>query len=169
MLGKVADRLTERWRLLVLLGWVAMAAWLIFERWNNIRWFALGDTDDNLRMAQVRALIAGQDWFDLRQYKLNPPFGADIHWSRLVDLPFAGLILLFRPLVGGAEAELASTGLPAEQARHYASRMAAGGAAGPAIGWYRAMPFQARDRVGTLNGLTPDIGANYDDPEELLR
>jgi hypothetical protein len=33
-------------------------------------------------MMQVRALIKGQDWFDLRQYRLNPPFGADIHWSR---------------------------------------------------------------------------------------
>src|SRR3546814_19239421 len=26
-----------------------------------------------------------------------PPGGADIHWSRLVDLPLAGLILLFQP------------------------------------------------------------------------
>ena len=50
-------------------------------------------------------MLAGQDWFDLRQYRLNPPFGADIHWSRLVDLPLAGLILLLRPLVGGADAE----------------------------------------------------------------
>jgi hypothetical protein len=48
------------------------------------------DTDDNLRMMQVRDLMRGQDWYDLRQYRLNPPFGADIHWSRLVDLPIAG-------------------------------------------------------------------------------
>ena len=26
-------------------------------------------------------------------YRMNPPFGANIHWSRLVDLPIAGLIL----------------------------------------------------------------------------
>jgi hypothetical protein len=57
-----------------------------------------------MRMMQVRALLNGQGWFDLRQYRLNPPFGANIHWSRLVDLPIAGLILLFRPLAGaGAE------------------------------------------------------------------
>ena len=31
--------------------------------------------------------------------------GANIHWSRLVDLPLAGLILLVKPLVGGADAE----------------------------------------------------------------
>src|SRR3546814_20040747 len=28
-----------------------------------------------------------------------PPEGADIHWSRLVDLPLAGLILLFKPFL----------------------------------------------------------------------
>ena len=58
-------------------------------------------------MMQVRALLHGQDWFDLRQYRLNPPFGANIHWSRLVDLPLAGLILLLRPFArrrrGGAD------------------------------------------------------------------
>jgi len=53
----------------------------------------------------VRALLAGQNWFDLRQYRLNPPFGANIHWSRLVDLPIAGIILALRPIVGGPDAE----------------------------------------------------------------
>jgi hypothetical protein len=36
---------------------------------------------------------------------MNPPFGANIHWSRLVDLPIAGLILTLRPFLGGAGAE----------------------------------------------------------------
>src|SRR3954447_13495280 len=36
---------------------------------------------------------------------MNPPYGANIHWSRLVDLPIAGLILLLRPVFGGAAAE----------------------------------------------------------------
>ena len=52
-------------------------------------------------MMQVRALLDGQGWYDLRQYRLNPPAGADIHWSRLVDLPIAGLKLLLTPFVGG--------------------------------------------------------------------
>ena len=78
----------------------------MFNRWGQIRGFALGDTDDNLRMAQVRALLGGQDWFDLVQHRLDPAHGgANIHWSRLVDLPLAGLILVLRPFVGGADAE----------------------------------------------------------------
>ena len=51
---------------------------------------------------QVRGLLHGQGWFDLRQHRLNPPLGASIHWSRLVDLPIAGLILGLRPFLGGS-------------------------------------------------------------------
>ena len=58
-----------------------------------------------MRISQVRALLAGQDWFDLRQYKMNWPEGANIHWSRLVDLPLAGLILLGRLFLNGPQAE----------------------------------------------------------------
>ncbi|MGQ0558742.1 MAG: AcrB/AcrD/AcrF family protein [Sphingosinicella sp.] len=96
----------RHWRPLVLLGWAAVALFMIFERWNAIRGFALGDTDDNMRMMQVRALLDGQGWYDLRQYRLNPPFGADIHWTRLVDLPVAALKLTLTPLAGGRTAEL---------------------------------------------------------------
>jgi hypothetical protein len=62
-------------------------------------------------MMQVRGLLHGQGWFDLRQYRMNPPYGANIHWSRLVDLPIAGLILLLRPLIGGAPAERWAAGV----------------------------------------------------------
>ncbi len=80
-------------------------AWLIYARWNYINGFVLTDTDDNMRISQVRALLAGQDWFDLRQYKMNWPEGANMHWSRLVDLPLAALILLGRLFMGGPQAE----------------------------------------------------------------
>jgi hypothetical protein len=101
-LGKFLDR---RWRLLILLVWLLFAAWLIYARWNYIAGFVLTDTDDNMRMSQVRALLAGQDWFDLRQYKMNWPDGANIHWSRLVDVPLAGLVLIGRLFLSGPRAE----------------------------------------------------------------
>ena len=100
--GNLLDR---HWKSIVVASWLIFCAIFIYQRWAGIHGFALGDTDDNLRMSQVRALLAGQDWFDLRQYRLNPPDGANVHWSRLVDLPIAGLILLLRPFVGGADAE----------------------------------------------------------------
>lgn len=96
----------RHWRLLVLMFWIGYVVYAIFNRWAAIRGFALGDTDDNLRLAQVRALLRGQDWFDLTQHRFDPAHGgANIHWSRLVDLPIAGLMLALRPLLGGAEAE----------------------------------------------------------------
>lgn len=58
------------------------------------------DTDDAMRLTVVRDLLAGQDWFDPAQHRLNTPYGAEMHWSRLIDLPVAGLILLLRPLAG---------------------------------------------------------------------
>jgi hypothetical protein len=102
------DGLEKHWRWWLLLFWLLVSALLVYTRWNAIIGFGLGDTDDNMRIMQVRALLAGQDWYDLRQYRLDPPFGADIHWSRLVDLPIAGLKLLLTPLLGGPSAEKAA-------------------------------------------------------------
>jgi hypothetical protein len=106
--GLGTERFEAHWRLWVLLFWAAAAVLLLYARWRYIGWFALSDTDDNLRMSQVRALIEGQGWFDLRQYRLDPPYGASVHWSRLVDLPIAGIKLALTPFLGGAAAERAA-------------------------------------------------------------
>ena len=101
-----AVALIERhWRWVVLIAWLAICVLWIVEKWTSIRFFFLPDTDDNMRIMQVRALLHGQGWFDLRNYRMNPPWGANIHWSRLVDLPLAGLILGLRPFLGGPGAE----------------------------------------------------------------
>ncbi|HWJ59879.1 MAG TPA: AcrB/AcrD/AcrF family protein [Sphingomicrobium sp.] len=102
----IAVELIERhWKWVVVLVWLGFATYFIAERWTAIHAFALGDTDDNMRIMQVRALLHGQGWYDLRQYRLDPPWGANIHWSRLVDLPIAALILGLKPFLGGAAAE----------------------------------------------------------------
>jgi hypothetical protein len=105
------EGLERRWRWWVLLFWLGTSAFLLWTRWAQINAFALGDTDDNMRIMQARGLIAGQGWFDLRQHRLNPPYGADIHWSRLVDLPIVGIKLALAPLVGGPVAEKAAVAL----------------------------------------------------------
>jgi hypothetical protein len=63
-------------------------------------------TDDAMRLVEVRDLIGGQGWFELFQYRMDPPGGTSMHWSRLIDAPLAALILLLKPLLGmhGAEA-----------------------------------------------------------------
>jgi hypothetical protein len=96
---------TRHWFWMVLAAWLLISAYFIYGRWAQIYWFSLGDTDDNMRLMQVRAWLSGQGWYDLRQYRLNPPEGADIHWSRLVDLPLAAIITLLKPFIGGPKAE----------------------------------------------------------------
>jgi hypothetical protein len=53
------------------------------------------DTDDATRMVQIRDLLAGQGLFDLTQYRLLPPAGMPMHWTRLADMPTAGLVWAF--------------------------------------------------------------------------
>jgi hypothetical protein len=105
VIDKCLDGMTRHWRLCIILLWIIASTVFLHQKWNAIHWFALSDTDDNMRLLQVRAWLDGQGWYDLRNYKLDPPNGGDIHWSRLVDLPIAGLILMARPFIGiiGAE------------------------------------------------------------------
>jgi hypothetical protein len=62
-------------------------------------------TDDAMRLVEVRDLIGGQGWFELFQYRMDPPGGTSMHWSRLIDAPLAALILLLKPLLGMHRAE----------------------------------------------------------------
>ncbi len=59
------------------------------------------DTDDAMRLVVVRDFLNGQDWFDHAQHRMNTPYGAELHWSRLVDLPLATLLAALRPVFGG--------------------------------------------------------------------
>lgn len=114
MQKQVADWVEEidrHWMRYTLFAWFLVALWYLGTDWERIQSLGLGDTDDNMRLMQVRALLDGQGWYDLRNYYLNPPGGFDIHWSRIVDLPIAGLILLLRPFVGTPEAERIACGI----------------------------------------------------------
>jgi hypothetical protein len=66
------------------------------------------DTDDAMRMVMVRDFINGQGWYDLAAHRLNTPWGAEIHWSRLIDLPLAILVLAFTPFLGADMALVAA-------------------------------------------------------------
>lgn len=94
--AKFTAYVERHWKWLTLLLWIAIMVGLVLTRWPQVHWLTLSDTDDNIRFLQVKDWLAGQGWYDLRQYRLDPPKGFDIHWSRLVDLPIAGLMLFFR-------------------------------------------------------------------------
>ena len=91
---------------IALIIWGAMSLIAIIAKWRAIGSLDLSDTDDAMRMAQVRDLLAGQGWWDLSQYRVNPAGGGVLmHWSRIVDAPLAAGILLLKPLFGQVMAE----------------------------------------------------------------
>lgn len=102
-------RASRRWLPLVLATWLAITIGLLLLNQDRIGAVEFHDPDDELRLVQVRDLITGQGWFDLRQYRVDAAGGGVLmHWSRLVDLPIAAVILVLRPLMGQAGAELAA-------------------------------------------------------------
>ena len=98
---------TDKSAWLLLAGVVLLTVTLLLLRmaYNGFDQVLFADNDDAMRMVVVRDFLSGQNWFDHTQYRLNTPWGADMHWSRLVDLPIAALVLLARPLAG-ASAEI---------------------------------------------------------------
>jgi hypothetical protein len=66
---------------------------------------AYANPDDAMRLVEVRDWLAGQAWFDLHQYRLDPPGGIDMHWSRVLDVPLAILIKLFSLVLPVEQAE----------------------------------------------------------------
>jgi len=93
------------WKL-VLLVWLGFSIVLLVRFWHNIVTLDFGDADDLMRLLQVRDLLGGQSWFDMTQYRLDPPAGLPFHWSRLVDLPLAAIIGTLTPLIGRTGAEM---------------------------------------------------------------
>ena len=90
--------------------WLVVAvAWAFVTSHFAADWGTIGDvfhdTDDAMRLVEVRDFLAGQGWFDLHQYRLDPPVDQPMHWSRFVDLPIAVLIRLAEIFVSAGTAE----------------------------------------------------------------
>ena len=88
--------------------WAAFVCAYVTINLKSIATLSVPGVDDILRLQQVRDFLAGQDWFDHLQHRINPPEGGMLHWTRFVDVPYAALITLLRPFVGETNAEIAA-------------------------------------------------------------
>lgn len=104
--GTMPPQGTAGWPWRVLAVWLVVAAVLVFVSAGAIAAERYSDPDDALRLVEVRDWLGGQSWFDVRQYRIAAPEGVLMHWSRLVDVPLAAMIVILRPLVGTAQAEM---------------------------------------------------------------
>ena len=94
------------WRVRVVTMWLVLVIILLIATSQQIAAVRFNDPDDALRLMEVRDLLGGQGWFDLHQYRVAAPEGVPMHWSRLVDIPLAGMIAILRPLLGAPLAEM---------------------------------------------------------------
>ena len=53
------------------------------------------DSDDVMRLVQIKDYLAGQSWFHTDQYRMGLAGGTDMHWSRLPDIPIILLTHIF--------------------------------------------------------------------------
>lgn len=74
--------------------------------WTALHRLRLPDNDDMMRLAEIRDWIGGQRFNDLTQYRLGPPGGAPMHWSRLADAVPAAMIVALRGTLGTQLAEI---------------------------------------------------------------
>jgi hypothetical protein len=84
------------------LALAAIVAGLLIAHWDNTA-RTLIDTDDAMRLVQMRDWFAGQGWFDLAQKRMALPY--ESHWSRLLDAALAGVFLFFSAFTDHALAE----------------------------------------------------------------
>ncbi len=106
MSGPLSSRSGPDLRIVGVVCAIAAAILLTHPFVGRAALFFFADTDDAMRMVMVRDFLAGQGWYDLTVHRLNTPWGAEIHWSRLVDVPLALLVSAFTPLLGDANALL---------------------------------------------------------------
>lgn len=102
---QVQDRRWSDLGVALLLAGLLTLAWTI-QNWANLSALRLPDTDDVVRLQQIRDWLGGQGFGDLAQHRLGAPPGLEMHWSRLPDLVPAALIFLLSPLLGAHAAEL---------------------------------------------------------------
>lgn len=89
--------------ILTMLLWLLVAGGMIL---NTAMTGGLSlSTDDAMRLAEVQDLLAGQNWFDTTQHRMNTPFGLPMHWSHLIDAGIAGLIAFFHLFTDAKTAE----------------------------------------------------------------
>ncbi|WP_414900103.1 hypothetical protein [Rhizobium cremeum] len=97
-----------RLRLVLPIYYLVVVLAVVLVHSPGARDYVGADNDDWMRLVEVRDLLGGQGWFDLTQYRLGLDGGTLMHWSRLVDLPIAALILLFGQFMAPERAEAAA-------------------------------------------------------------
>lgn len=99
----------QKWRDAALAAGIVLLLSVVWAMrdWAALSSLHLPDTDDVVRLQQIRDWLGGQAFGDLTQQRLGSG-GVEMHWSRLPDVAPAAAIALLTPLLGTYAAELAA-------------------------------------------------------------
>jgi pimeloyl-ACP methyl ester carboxylesterase len=128
--------------------WGGMVAWAL-GAWHPDRLRTLTALSVPHPAAMAKAMVTSDQ--ALRSY-----------YMAVFQLPLLPERLLLAQGGKALRGMLRSGGLSREAAAHYVARMQEPGALSGALGWYRALPFQARDRVGTVRVPTLHVWSTGD-------
>jgi pimeloyl-ACP methyl ester carboxylesterase len=128
--------------------WGGMVAWAL-GAWHPDRVRTLTALSVPHPMAMAKAMVTSDQ--ALRSY-----------YMAVFQLPLLPERLLLARGGRALRGMLRGGGLSREAATHYVARMQEPGALSAALGWYRAMPFQARDRVGAVRVPTLHVWSTGD-------
>ncbi|SFS19453.1 hypothetical protein [Yoonia litorea] len=108
--AKISGRDSKSVKVVFALAMIFCAIFIL-ARAYAIVWFLDGDVlkldnDSVMRLVTVRSWLEGQPWFDTTEYRLMPPDGVNMHWSRYIDGILGGMMLLLGNFLPAAEAEL---------------------------------------------------------------
>jgi len=94
--------------------WLVVIAAVLAAGLTPLSTGELAGSDDYMRFVRVFAWLDGAGWYDQVITRLNAPYGAEVPWSRAVDIPLAAIVAALSPLVGRIDAAMiAATIVPA--------------------------------------------------------
>jgi hypothetical protein len=105
VLNKPAQENPDNAAFAILFAWamtLILSATITLHTWKT---GVFADTDDAARMVQIRDWMAGQAWYDLKLHRMGLPDAPFMHWTRIVDIPIAGLIRFFELFLDQTAAE----------------------------------------------------------------
>ncbi|WP_428775141.1 hypothetical protein, partial [Vibrio sp.] len=95
----------------VLLLWLIVTIVTVYNQYPRLADWDLGDNDNFMRLHQIALFLQNGEWFQKPLADFNPQDGRIIHWSRLADLPVAGMIVLLDKVMVHSQSTLWSVAI----------------------------------------------------------
>lgn len=88
--------------------WIVVVAAVLGAGLSPLSTNSLAGSDDYMRFVRIFAWLDGAEWYEQTITRLNAPYGAEVPWSRAIDLPHALIMSILTPFLGRLDAAMLS-------------------------------------------------------------